>query len=146
MRKLLIVLVLNLAALLLSPDSFGVETSLSVTRLTETSILLPYENADNANGNSVSNRTGDVFLALLLPSGSAGSATVTLTAQTTSTEVPGFGPMTKSDLVIALAIGEEKVVGPFAVGSWNNSSGNLILSYAGTGASDVDVAALRALP
>ena len=145
MRKLLIVLVLNLAGILLSPNCFAIETALTVTRLTETSILLPYENADNVNGNSISNRTGDVFLALLLPSGSAGSATVTLTAQTTSTTVPGFGPMTKADLVIALAVGEEKVVGPFAVGAWNNATGNLILSFTGTGASDVDVAALRAI-
>lgn len=146
MQKLLIVLVLSLAGILLSPASFAVETALTVTPLTETAIDLPFEDADNVNGNSVSNRTGDVFLTLFLPSGAAGTATVTLTAQTTSTTVPGFGPMTKADLVIALALGEEKVVGPFSVGAWNNSTGNLILSFTGTGASDVDVAALRAIP
>lgn len=144
MRKLHIVFLLNLAVLLLSPvNALGVETALTVTEISETPILLPYENADNSNGNSFSNRSGDAFLSLLLPVGSAGSATVTVTAQTTSTEVPGFGVLTKSDLVVALAVGEEKIVGPFPAQAWNDNSGNVILAITGTGASDVDFAALR---
>lgn len=143
MLKLHTVLLSNLAVLLLSLNALAVETALTVTEISETPILLPYENADNSNGNSFSNRSGDVFLSLLLPTGSAGSATVTVTAQTTSTEVPGFGVLTKADLVVALSVGEEKIVGPFPSQSWNDNSGNVILAITGTGASDVDFAALR---
>lgn len=146
MQKLLIVLALNLLATWLSPKAFAVETALTVTRLTETSVLLPYENSDDVNGNSASNRTGDVFLAISLPSGAAGTATVTITAQNTSKEVVGYGVLTKADNVISMGLGEEKVVGPFPPRSWNDSSGNLIISYTGTGAADVDIAALRAIP
>ena len=147
MQRLRTVLLLNLLAILLSHNLYAVETSLTITNVNEVSpLLMPFENADNVNGNSLSNRTADIFLVLFLPSGAAGSAVVTLTAQNTSTEVPGFGVMTKADLVVSLNVGEEKLVGPFPTRSWNNSSGNVILSYSGTGASDVDVAALRATP
>jgi hypothetical protein len=147
MQKLLTALVLSLVGILLSPvNALGVETALTVTRLNETAILIPHENADDVNGNSVSNRTGDVFLSLLLPTGSAGSATVTVTAQTTSTDVVGYGVLTKADNVVSLNVGEQKVVGPFPPKSWNDGNGNLILSFTGTGAADVDVASMRAIP
>lgn len=147
MVRVHIALLLSLLALLLSPKkSFAVETALTVTRLSETAVLFPYQNADSANGNSIQNRTGDVFLAVKVPSGGAGSATVTIVAQNTTNTVPGWGPLTKANLAVALTVGQEKLVGPFPARAWNNSAGNMIVTYSGAGAADVDIAALRAIP
>jgi len=148
MRKLPIVFLWNLATILLLPSlCFAVETALTVTELSETAIIAPFENADNANGNSYQNRTADASILLLLPVGSAGTATVTITAQNTvNPNVPGWGPLTKADIVVALNVGEQKLLGPLAVNAWNDSNGDVIISYAGTGAADVDVAVVRANP
>ena len=146
MEKLHIVFLLNLAAILLSLNCFAVETALTVTRINETPVDIPFEDVDDTNGNSASNRTADVFFIIDLPSGAAGSATVTFTAQTTTTEVSGFGVLTKSNLAVALSPGETKVVGPFPARAWNDSNGNIIMAHTGTGAADIDIAALRSRP
>lgn len=147
MVQLRIALLLSLLATLLSPKlSFAVPTALTVTRSSETAVAIPYQNSDATNGNSISNRTGDVFLLLRIPTGSAGAANVTVVAQNTTNVVPGWGPLTKANLVVGLAVGEEKLVGPFPARAWNNSNGEIVLTYTGGGSNDVDIAAIRAIP
>jgi hypothetical protein len=116
------------------------KTAISVQKISETAAAKTYSDADDSNGNKIANPNGDVFLHLKNPG--ENSATVTIAAQGTSHDVPGYGPMTKADLSISLAASEEKFVGPFSKSAWNDSSGDINVTYSGTGASDVDVAAL----
>lgn len=116
--------------------------TLSVQTVSETDAAVSFANADSGSGDLVPNKGGNVFL--ILKNGHAtGAATVTITAQNTSKSVEGWGPLTKSDIAVSLAAGDEKIVGPFAEGAWNNSSDQIALSYTGTAAADVDVAALK---
>jgi hypothetical protein len=119
-------------------------TALTVTKLSETSANIPWENADNANGNSALNNNGDVFFLFKNGSG-VSTATVTITAQSAAPSVSGYGPLTKSNVTVSLAASGEEMVGPFNALVWNNSSDQIIVSYAGDASADVDVAALRAV-
>lgn len=115
--------------------------TIAVQAISETPLEATYGNADTENGDKCANKDGKVLLHL--KNGGANEATVTVAAQRTSKEVPGYGPMTKSDLEITIPAGEERFVGPFPAGAWSDSSGNLNWSYGGDGAADVDVACLR---
>lgn len=118
-------------------------TTLTVQELSETPWTQALTAVDTANGNRILNNNGDVFLILANPTGSGGSATVTFTAQTTSVEIPGYGPVTKSNLAVSLADGETKLVGPFSKRSWNDGSGYLVFATTGAVSSSVTVKALR---
>ena len=114
--------------------------TVSVNTITESIVTVTTANADVANGDVFTNHGGD--LCLLLKNPGSDAATVTIAAQETSKEVPGYGPMTKSDIVVSLSAGQEKVVGPLRR-PFNNASGNEAVAYSGDGASDVDVFAFR---
>lgn len=119
------------------------ETAIAVKSISETETDLTARiDADETNGNKVTNPNGDVFL-ILLNSSATDAATVTVTAQETSKDIEGYGPMTKVDLVVDLALGEEKMVGPFPQRAWNDSSDDIILAITGTAAADVKIDALK---
>lgn len=118
------------------------ETALTVGSVSETELdVTTLENADTSNNNSAANLNGDVML--LLDNPGASTATVTVTAQTTSKNVSGYGPMTKADKVVTLTTGQTKLVGPFPAKTWNDGNGNLIITAGGAGAADVDLKAFR---
>lgn len=98
--------------------------------------------ADEASGDTFVNSNGDLALYFINESGTD-AATVTLTAQETSKDVSGYGQMSKSNLTISLAAGEDKIVGPLEKRAWNDSSGNVNAAYSGTAAASVKVYAFR---
>jgi len=77
---------------------------------------------------------------LAVANASGGSINVTLTAQTTTVNVPGVGAMTISDRVVAVANSTTKLIGPFS-SAYRNASGNVAVSYSAT--TSVTVGAFR---
>lgn len=63
--------------------------------------------------------------------GGGSSINVTVTAQETSRRVPGIGNVTISNLVVAVANGAEKIIGPFSK-AFIDSSGNLNVAFSAT--------------
>lgn len=114
---------------------------LSIQKIVESGLQHTFANADTANGDKFKNLSGKVFLAL--KNTGASSATVTINAIPTTKNDPELGLLTKSDPAISLGAGEEKLVGPFKKGAFNDSSADVSIEYSGAGAADVDVAALE---
>lgn len=129
-------------ALLVSLPALAVPTTLSTVNVSEAAAALADNAADTANGNRIKNPSCDLVL-VVRNTDAADSATVTVAAQGTSINIPGYGTMTKSNLAISLAAGAVKHVGPFACRTWNDSSGYVQLTYSGTGAAAVKVTPLR---
>lgn len=123
---------------------FAAETALTVTTISETAALIPYESVDTTNGNKAFNPNGDLILLIL--NGGASEGTVTLTAQQTSTSKAGYGTLTKPDNTISFTSGQKKMVGPLPMKAYNDSSGYVILSFSGDASADFDVAAVRVVP
>lgn len=63
--------------------------------------------------------------------GGGSSINVTVPAQQTSVVVPGVGSLTVSDIVVAVASGARKLIGPFSR-AYINTSGNVTLNYSAT--------------
>ncbi len=105
-----------------------------------TGLEATYANSGVA-GDVVTNTDGKTLLHVKNPGVS--TATVTITAQVASTTHPGFGTVSRANIVGSLAAGEEAFLGPFPVSAFNNSSGQIAITYGGAGATDVDVAALK---
>lgn len=63
--------------------------------------------------------------------GSGGSITVTITAQNTTFAVPGKGNLTAANGGGAVAAGAARVFGPFPAEIYNDSSGNVQVTYSG---------------
>lgn len=116
-------------------------STISVQKVSETPLEATYSNADTVNGDKCVNKSGDVFLHL--KNGGASEADVTVAAQVSSKDIPGYGPMSKSNLVVNIPAGEERFIGPFPSSAWSDSDGFLNWDYSGVGEADVDVAALR---
>lgn len=91
-----------------------------------------------SGGDTIDNTSGNVLL--FVKNGSASSVDITVTAQTTSTQKGGFGTLSKSDTVQAVAAGAEAIIGPFER-AFNNSSSQVEVSY--SDATSVEVAAIR---
>lgn len=125
--------------LLFAFNAFG--AALTVQSVSETATAISYANANSGGNDTCANKDGKVFIHFKNPGASSASAIVD--AITTSKNVPGFGPLAKTDLTVSLSAGQDKIVGPFTTGAWVNSSGNIVITYSGAGAADVDVACLR---
>jgi len=120
------------------------ETAVTVNEVSETPVdLTTGTDGDETNGNSFSNPNGDLVLYFRNDDGGGNSATATVTAQTTSRDFGGYGPMTKSDLDVSLDDGDSKLVGPFSKQAWNDANDNVIVNYTGTGAAGVKVVPLK---
>lgn len=82
-----------------------------------------------ATGDTVADDgTGRTFVEVA--NGGGGSINVTIPAQQTSVVVPGVGSLTVADIVVAVANGARKLIGPFSR-AYINSSGNVTLNYSG---------------
>ncbi len=68
-------------------------------------------------------------------------AVVTVTAQDTTANAPGFGAVTKADAVKSIAANTADVLGPFPTTAFNNASGQIVVTYSSV--TDLDVAAVR---
>jgi hypothetical protein len=67
---------------------------------------------------------------LHVKNGGGGSINVTIAAVNTSKEVPGYGDLTVSNMVVAVGAGAEAMIGPFPR-AYINSSGNVAITYSG---------------
>lgn len=130
--------------MMVSSVVFAVPTTLTVQELSETEYTQSLTAVDTTNGNRVSNPNGDIFFILSNPGGVSGS--VVIDAVSSSVEVPGYGPLTKADLTVALGATTTKLIGPFAKRAWNDSSGYVQLTFTGTGSNSLTVKALKLKP
>lgn len=88
-------------------------------------------NSAGGSGDVVDNSDGKTFI--IVKNDSGGSINVTITAQdTTANNVGGFGDITVSDSVIAVAASAQKIIGPFPKQRFNNSSKQIAVSYSST--------------
>jgi hypothetical protein len=124
-------IVLSLALLLAVP-AFATPTTLSVVTVSETGTAFADNAADTSNGNQALNSNCNLVL-LLRNSHATNSSTVTITAQATSVNIPGYGPMTKANAAVVLAAGAVKHIGPLPCTTWNDGNGYVQLTYSGTG-------------
>lgn len=90
---------------------------------------------------------GDVFANdgktyFVVNNGSGASINVTFTAQNTSVSKSGYGNVSITDTVVAVDAGDETIIGPFPTARFNNTSGQVSVSY--SSATSVTVAAIRA--
>lgn len=116
------------------------QTALTVQEISETAWTQSLDTANQSAGNTVANPNSDVFLIL---KSATGTASVMITARDATVEIPGYGPLTKSNMTISISSGDTKIVGPFVSRSWNSSSGNIVLSYIGLSTASVQVKALK---
>ena len=81
-----------------------------------------------AGGDAVLNLEGNIIL--YFKNTNVSARTVTITAQDTSEKVPGFGPMTKANVVLTVpATTGEIVAGPFPRRAFNDALGKAQLTY-----------------
>ena len=91
---------------------------------------------------------GDVFandgrtLFLVLNIHASNPRTVTATAQDTTANAAGFGACTKASAVRAVVQATLDCMGPFPVTAFNNSSGQVAITYSDS-AADLTVVAVR---
>lgn len=92
--------------------------------------------------------SGDLFVNpndertfLQVTNGSGSSINVTVTAQGTSLQKAGFGTVSVSDTVVAVANGATTLIGPFPSARFNNASGQVAVAYSDN--TSVTVAAVR---
>ena len=79
---------------------------------------------------------GDEFLNsglefLFVQNSSAGSHTVTVTAQVQSVHHQTFGTVSKSNIVRSVAAGAEVFIGPFRQAAFNDSNNKVQITYSG---------------
>ena len=94
----------------------------------ETALEATYAAA--AGGGDVITNTGGNTI-LHVKNGSGGNITLTVTAQKTTASNSAFGVLTKSDSVTVVTAGEERFIGPFEPNAFNNSSGQIEITYSG---------------
>lgn len=83
-----------------------------------------------ANDGDTIKQPTDQRLFLHVKNGGGGSINVTIPAVQTSLETDEAGTVTISDIVVAVAAGAEKMIGPFPP-AYINASGNVTINYSG---------------
>lgn len=112
--------------------------TLTVQTITEAGVSPTYATA-SSGGDKFPNARGDTYLHV--KNGGASAITVTIEAQTTSRVIAGFGTVTKSDGGGSVAAGGEKIFGPFPIAAFNDTSGDVSVTYDDT--TSVTVGAFR---
>lgn len=99
--------------------------ALSIQTVVDTGIVPALTSA--ANGDTVADDgTSRTFVEVA--NGGGSSINVTVPAQQTSVVVPGVGSLTVADIVVAVANGARKLIGPFSR-AYINTAGNVTLNY-----------------
>jgi len=112
--------------------------TLTVLNIASTGTAITTASAAEA-GDVFANNAGDVFFQVT--NGSGGSIDVTFTAQNTSFTNPDLGAITMDNIVVSVANGATKMIGPFAPKVFNNSSQQVAVGYSEH--TSVTVAAIR---
>ena len=111
--------------------------TLTIQSIVEAGLTANYTSA--AGGGDVVPNDGTIFLHV--KNGGGTSVTVTVTAQTTTTTDPSLGAVTKSNVAKAIAAGAEAFIGPLKKQAFNNSQGQIAITYSGV--TSLTIAALR---
>lgn len=102
--------------------------------------LAPSYAAAAGGGDEIPNDNGDVILHV--KNGGGGSINVTVAPQVASVALNGgLGTYTRSNLVVAVPNGGERMIGPFPRRAFNNANGRVAVTYSGV--TSVTVAAIR---
>ena len=88
--------------------------------------VTPSYAASDVAGETFSN-TGDVFLHV--KNGDASPHNVTIVTQATTVDKEGYGSITLSSEVIAVANAGEEMIGPFPQSRFNDPSGDVSITY-----------------
>ena len=112
--------------------------TLSVQPVIEAGVTPTYANA--ASGGDVAPNDGNMFIHVRNTHGS-GTRTITFTPATTSFTDSDWGTVTKAAIALTVAADGDEFIGPFKPASWNNSSGQVAITYSDSGA-DIKIAAL----
>lgn len=94
--------------------------TLTVQNIVRAGLEVSYASA--AGGGDVAANDGQVFLHII--NADAGSHTVTVTSVATAT--PGLA---QADVAVAVGASEERMIGPFPAGAFNNASGQIAITY-----------------
>ncbi len=100
--------------------------TLSVTEISASPNDLAASAVAAASGGDVFANDGRTLLYII---NGATAVTVTATAQTTSFEKSGVGTVTKANKTITVGANKEGLFGPFEKAAFDNSSGQVALSY-----------------
>ena len=114
--------------------------TLTVQPIIETGTAQNYATALASGASDVVANDGTVFLHAKNGHGSA-ERTITITPQVTSFNDSVYGKLTKSAVAITVAAGGSKFIGPFKPDSYNNSSGQIVITYSDS-AANITIAAL----
>ena len=109
----------------------------TIQQITETGGSVTYSAATSGDGD-VADNGGSTFLHI--KNGGGGSITATITAQTTSIDSSIYGDLTKANASIAVAAEGEAFIGPFKPSAFNDSNGQIAITYSGV--TSVTIAAL----
>lgn len=110
---------------------------LTINSLNEANAGFTYESAA-AGGDTVAN---DGRIIVLVKNGSGSSKTVTVAKQVTNVDDPQFGDLTKQDFTVSVPAGEERVIPPLSPQAYNDSNGDINISYSDN--TSVEVAAFK---
>lgn len=93
--------------------------TLTVQQIVEAGLEATYSSCDVGGDTFANDTTNRTFIHV--KNGDASEHTVTVTPQTTSKDVAGFGTMTKPNISVAITAGEDRFIGPFPVGAFSNA-------------------------
>lgn len=105
-------------------------TPLTVTPITRAGIAGALS-AANADGHTISNPAERMFLEVVNGGGSSIDVTIDI--------VPTVDGQSVSDRVVSVPAGERRIIGPFPANIYNNSDGNVTVTFSAV--SDVELAA-----
>jgi hypothetical protein len=142
MRKLSMFLLVLVALVAYSAPAFATATTLSVQEFSDSGVATTNNAADTANGNRFLNPDENVFI-MFQNTHASSSATVTVTAQTTSKYVPGLGTISRADISVSLAAGDIKIVGPLPRAIFNDASSYVNMTTSGAAASSVKISPFK---
>lgn len=111
---------------------------LTVTKVSEAGSNVSYT-AASAGGDTAFNGGGNTMLNI--SNGSGASVTVTVASQVANVDDPQFGDLTKDDATCTVPAGETQPFGPFAPSAFNDSNGDINISYSAT--TSVEIAAFK---
>lgn len=93
--------------------------TLSVQDITESGLAATYDSADSGGDDFQNDSSERIFLHV--KNGDTSSHTVTVSAEDSSLDVPGYGPVTKSDVSVSVSASGEKFIGPFPRFAFGNT-------------------------
>lgn len=109
---------------------------LTLQQITEAGGSVTYSAA--AEAGDTADNGGSTFLNI--KNGGGSEVTITIAAQTTSVDSSIYGDLTKANATVTIAGSEEAFIGPFKPSAFNDSDGEIVITYSAV--TSVTIAAL----